>query len=225
MATKNDAGLVAQEQFEIEVLEQLNRKRFLDKIIFGGGTMLRLCYGLHRFSVDLDFWIVKKTDAQKLYRDIKNYLGQIYTVTDAQNKYYTILFEIKSKNYPRRLKIEIRKEKKDIISEKAIAYSAYSNTQVLLNTVSLNDMMISKIQAFTERKEIRDIFDIEFLYKKGVKLPDDKPALNQLLSIINKLTKKDYTVKLGSIVSADQRKYYTQENFKIIKLAIKEKLT
>jgi len=28
---------------------------------------------------------------------------------DAENKFYTMLFEIKSKNYPRSLKIEIRK--------------------------------------------------------------------------------------------------------------------
>jgi predicted nucleotidyltransferase component of viral defense system len=49
--------LIKQEQFEIEVLDRLKSGRFLDNLIFTGGTMLRLCYGLNRFSVDLDFWL------------------------------------------------------------------------------------------------------------------------------------------------------------------------
>jgi len=32
-----------QERFELEVLDRLNSGKFLTQIIFGGGTMLRLC--------------------------------------------------------------------------------------------------------------------------------------------------------------------------------------
>jgi predicted nucleotidyltransferase component of viral defense system len=52
--------LIKQEQFEIEVLDRLQSGRFLDRLIFGGGTMLRLCFGLDRYSVDLDFWLLNK---------------------------------------------------------------------------------------------------------------------------------------------------------------------
>ncbi|MCX7785559.1 MAG: nucleotidyl transferase AbiEii/AbiGii toxin family protein [candidate division WOR-3 bacterium] len=217
-------NLIKQEQFEIEVLEQLHKNRILDKLVFGGGTMLRLCYGLNRFSVDLDFWLVKDLNTNRLFQTLKTVLGKIYTLTDAQNKYYTILFELKSSKYPRRLKIEIRKEKKFVRTEKAIAYSSYANTQVLLTVVALEEMMKSKIQAFIERREIRDVFDIEFLYKRGIALPQEKEILQKILDAIEVLPPKDYTVKLGSIISADLRKYYTQENFKILKLAIKERL-
>ncbi|MCD6228087.1 MAG: nucleotidyl transferase AbiEii/AbiGii toxin family protein [Candidatus Omnitrophica bacterium] len=48
------------EIFEIEVLEKLNNARFLEPLVFGGGTMLRLCWGLPRYLVDLDFWFIKK---------------------------------------------------------------------------------------------------------------------------------------------------------------------
>ena len=48
------------EIFEMEVLEKLNSGKFLEPLVFGGGTMLRLCYELDRYSVDLDFWFVKK---------------------------------------------------------------------------------------------------------------------------------------------------------------------
>jgi predicted nucleotidyltransferase component of viral defense system len=217
-------NLIKQEQFELEVLERLNSKKFLNNLVFGGGTMLRLCYDLNRFSVDLDFWIIKKVNINKLFKDIENHLNQYYTLSDSENKFYTLLYELKSTNYPRSLKIEIRKEIKKVETEKAIAYSQYSNTQVLLKVVSLKAMMTSKINTFLARKEIRDLFDIEFLMKKGINLPENDKTLKKLLQGMNSLTKKDYTVKLGSLLDDTQRKYYNSENFKILKLAINEKL-
>lgn len=218
-------NLIKQELFELEVLEKLNGKKFLNHLVFGGGTMLRLCFGLNRFSVDLDFWIIKPIKFKKLFSNLKEYLSQFYTLTDSENKFYTLLFELKSKNYPRHLKIEIRKEIKKIEIERAIAYSKYSNTQVFLNVVALQEMMTSKIKTFLERQEIRDLFDIEFLLKKGINLPDDSKVLKNLLTGVKSLAGRDYSVKLGSLLDADQRKYYNTENFKILKLALTERLT
>ncbi|MBU4346020.1 MAG: nucleotidyl transferase AbiEii/AbiGii toxin family protein [Candidatus Omnitrophica bacterium] len=216
--------LIKQEQFELEVLDKFKSRRFLDSLVLGGGTMLRLCFGLDRFSIDLDFWIIKNLDVNKLFKDLKEYLSGNYTIKDCANKFYTLLFEIKSKGYPRSLKIEIRKETKKIKTELAIAYSKYSNRQVLLRAVSLEDMMREKINAFLSRQEIRDVFDIEFLLKKGIPLESSSEILQKLLKKINSLDKRDYTVKLGSILEEDKRKYYISENFKIVKLAIEEKI-
>jgi len=36
------------------------------------------------------------------------------------------------------------------------------------------------------------------------------------------LTRRDYTVKLGSLLDAEFRKYYVNENFKILEMAIGE---
>lgn len=216
--------LIEQEKFELEVLDKLNSKRLLDPLIFCGGTMLRLCYGLNRFSVDLDFWILKKMELKDLFSKIKSALEEDYSVKDAAIKFYTLLFEIKSKNFPRSLKIEIRKEEKKIAKEQAIAYSPYSTKQILLNAVSLSDMMAAKIDTFLNRKEIRDVFDMEFLLKKGILLEAPKEKLNQLLAALDSLTQKDYTVKLGSLLEEKERKYYIKENFKLLKGAIAQKL-
>ena len=48
------------EIFEIEVLEKMKSTKILDPLVFGGGTMLRLCHELGRYSVDLDFWFIKE---------------------------------------------------------------------------------------------------------------------------------------------------------------------
>ncbi|MCX7770711.1 MAG: nucleotidyl transferase AbiEii/AbiGii toxin family protein [Proteobacteria bacterium] len=217
-------NLIKQEHFEIEVLDGLKSGKFLDSLIFTGGTMLRLCYGLNRFSVDLDFWLYKEIDMEKYFSRLKEFLSQRYAVRDAKNKFYTMIFEIKSKDYPRTLKIEIRKKVERIKTEFSIAYSKYSNIQVLVRTLSLEEVMKSKIEAFLSRKEIRDIFDIEFLIKRGVKLNAKKDDLLQLLEGIETLSKSDYSVKLGSILDVEWRKYYIKENFKILVMKIKEVL-
>jgi predicted nucleotidyltransferase component of viral defense system len=212
--------LIQQERFELEVLDRLNSIRMLNDLVLGGGTMLRLCFGLDRYSVDLDFWIIKELDREKLFERLNDYFSKHYTVKDAANKFNTLLFELKSRDYPRSLKIEIRKELKKIKTERAIAYSPHSSTQVYVRVVSLADMMRAKIDAFLERREIRDAFDMEFLLKRGIALNAPTGVLDKLLAAIDDLTPRDYSVKLGSLLEKDARRYYTSENFKILKQAI-----
>src|SRR3989338_4770058 len=173
--------LIEQEKFELEVLDKLNSARLLDDLVFGGGTMLRLCHGLDRYSVDLDFWIVKNSSTTNLFEKIGQCLAESYSMTDQKVKHFTLLYEIKSKDYPRSLKLEIRKEAKKVVTEPAIAYSPFCNTQVILKTVSLSDMMRLKIEAFLDRKAIRDAFDIEFLLKKGIQLDATAEVLRKVL--------------------------------------------
>lgn len=213
-----------QEQFEIEVLDKLNSRRLLNSLVFGGGTMLRLCYGLDRYSVDLDFWIIRKLTLRKLFNEIEDCLRNYYEITDSAEKRNTLLFEFRTPSYPRLLKIEIRKDIKKIKPEPAIAYSKYSNLQVLVNTVSLPDMMRAKIDAFLDRREIRDVYDIEFLHKKGIVIEAGEKKLKSLLRLIDMLGKNDYNVKLGSILEPGLRKYYRDKNFTILKLHIESLL-
>ena len=47
------------EALEMLVLDQMRKIRILDHLIFGGGTMLRLCFDLPRYSTDFDFYLAK----------------------------------------------------------------------------------------------------------------------------------------------------------------------
>ncbi len=216
--------LIKQERFEIEVLDRLRSGRFLDALIFTGGTMLRLCWGLNRFSVDLDFWLAKEIDDKDYFQRLKGFLSRYYTLKDAENKFHTMIFEIRSKEYPRSLKVEIRKKVGRFKTEMAIAYSRYAETQVLVRCLSLKEVMRSKIEAFLDRREIRDLFDIEFLVKRGVEIEAAPDEIKRLMDGISSLKKSDYSVKLGSILEPDQRRYYTKENFKVLISKLKEEI-
>ena len=206
------------EIFEIEVLEKLKNARLLNSLVFGGGTMLRLCHELKRYSVDLDFWRIKDTAETTLFDKIKDVLQQNYDITDAQMKHFTILLEIRSGYFPKRLKIEIRKEIRDWDFQEKIAYSRFSTKQVVLKAHTLEQTMKNKIAALLERGEIRDGFDLEFLLRQGIPLPDLSDADKAKMIVrLDGFKENDFKVKLGSILESDIRTYYIENQFNYLR--------
>ncbi len=206
------------EIFEIEVLGKLQSDRLLESVVFGGGTMLRLCHEMKRYSVDLDFWRIKAIPETVLFKRFKNVLKQDYEITDAKIKHYTLLFEIRSRHFPKRLKIEIRKEIRDWDAQEKIAYSKFSTKQILLKAHTLPQTMVNKIAALLERGEIRDAFDIEFLLRMGVKLPKlSNEEIAKLKRRLNGFKTRDFKVKLGSVLESDLRAYYVENRFSFFK--------
>ncbi len=213
------------EQFEIEVLQFLNSKNLLNNLVFGGGTMLRLCYELNRYSIDLDFYFKKQGHEDSFFQVVKDAISSVYEITDSENKRNTQLFEFRSPQYPMRLKIEINKQKLFPVSKQSIAYSQHSNFQVFLSTIPLEKMMENKIEALLSRKETRDAFDIEFMVKSGISFSTDPGRIESTLSVIQSFSKKDLKVKLGSLLPADARVYYSENGFVVLKRHLKKLLS
>jgi Nucleotidyl transferase AbiEii toxin, Type IV TA system len=205
------------EVFEIEVLDSMNSARLLDPLVFGGGTMLRLCHELPRYSIDLDFWLVRKIAQKYFFDKTQKVLEKKYEVTDAQMNHFTLLFELRTARYPKRLKIEIRREGEKSDTQEKIAFSRLSNQQVVLKAHTLEQTMRNKIKAFLDREEIRDGFDIEFLLRKGVALDlkDEKESL-AFREKLARLKERDFKVKLGSILEGPIRQYYVQHRFSFL---------
>lgn len=205
------------EVFEIEILDKMNSAKLLEPLVFGGGSMLRLCHELNRYSVDLDFWFIKRTPHKKYFDNMQAVFAKDYEITDTQIKHYALLFELRSGQYPKRLKIEIRKELTDCDYQKTIAFSKSSTRQVLVNAHTLKQTMKNKIQAFLDRGEIRDCYDIEFLIRRGVDLPvGSAREVANLRKKIAGFKDIDFRVKLGSILEEDFRSYYNENKFSFL---------
>ncbi len=204
------------EKLEIEVLELLNSIKLLDYLYFGGGTMLRLCHNLNRFSTDLDFWLDNTTDSKIIFRKLKASLSERYSILDSANKRNTILFQFRSPTVKRSLKIEIRKNQSGFDWERKIAFSKFTNKQVLLKGLTLEQMMDNKIEAALSRKIIRDIFDIQFLLMRGIKLPKDKVKLRTILKIAESFKSRDFKVTLGSLLDQKERAFYNNSKFSFL---------
>ena len=204
------------EQLEMELLNGLNSIKVLAYLIFCGGTMLRLCHELNRYSVDLDFWLTPDNRAEEIHKDIRNYLRQNYTLRTSENTPASLLYEFAARGYARRLKIEIRKAPGTVKYEERIAFSKHSSLQVLVKAATLEEMMRAKIETFLNRAQIRDVFDIEFLVKKGVKIEASEKQLSQMRKQIKHFKLKDYKVTLGSLLAFKDRQYYKSANFKFL---------
>lgn len=212
------------EIFEIEVLEVLKNAKLLEPLVFGGETMLRLCFDLQRYSADLDFWFIKTIAADTYFKKIKQVLEQKYDLTDAQIKFFTLLLEIRSGDYPRWLKIEIRKQVGECDFQERIAFSKFTNKQVILKVHTLEQTMKNKINALIERGEIRDGFDIEFLLRKSISIPElNNEQKLKLTQRIEGFKEKDFKVKLGSILESDIRNYYIENRFAFLKEKLSER--
>jgi len=202
------------ETFEIEVLDKMKSAKVLEALVFGGGTMLRLCHELNRYSVDLDLWFIKSTSHHAYFNKLQRILEKDYEITDAQIKHYTLLLELRSPHYPKRLKIEIHREMKEWDFQEKIAFSRYSTKQVILKAHTLEQTMKNKIEAFLDRSEIRDCFDIEFLLRRGVALPDmDDRQTDDFRKKLTCFKERDFKVKLGSTLESDIRNYYIAHRF------------
>lgn len=86
-------------------------------------------------------------------------------------------------------------------------------------------MMKNKIKALLDRKEIRDVFDIEFLSIRGVNFSVDYEELKKIKEIIKGFKKRDYYVTLGSLLDDDTREYYKKNKFVYLLSIIDEGLS
>lgn len=211
------------EVFEIEVLDKLRRRRLLEPLVFGGGTMLRLCHEMGRYSIDLDFWFINPVSEDRFFSELRKALEENYEITDSRIKHYTLLFELRTPSYPRRLKIEIRRGERSFDVQEKIAFSRFSNRQVAVRAHTLEQSMKNKVEAFLDRGEIRDCFDIEFILRRGVNLPSlDAASLRKFKSRLNRFKDKDLKVTLGSILEPDMRNYYISRGFSYLKERLNE---
>ena len=216
------------EMFEIEVLDRMNTAKVLTPLVFGGGSMLRLCHELNRYSVDLDFWLIGNISEKSFFNKIRRVFDKDYEITDAQIKHFTLLYELRSGSYPRRLKIEIRRGQKECDYQEKIAFSRFTTRQVLLKAHTLEQTMKNKIQAFLDRGEVRDCFDIEFLLRRGIDLAFETDELSrEFQKKLIRLKNTDFKVKLGSILEKDIRDYYVTHRFRFLeeKLALMASIT
>jgi hypothetical protein len=90
--------------------------------------------------------------------------------------------------------------------------------QVALKAHTLSQTMENKVQAFLDRGEIRDCFDIEFLLRRGIVLPAEiGQEAGRLLEKIDDFKDRDFKVKLGSILEAEFREYFVTRRFSYLK--------
>lgn len=200
--TKDMRPVIEKELLHYDILFALDEAKLLDRLVFQGGTSLRLCRGSNRYSEDLDFAGGKDFSSKMLIEMkevIEKYIGERYglevTVKEPSSlkkdpKYAELnidKWQIAVVTSPehrylakQRIKLEVAnipaytKEPLPLGNNYDFLPDGYSST--LIYTETLDEVMADKIISLPATKNYiryRDVWDLVFLKRNGAALNID----------------------------------------------------
>lgn len=191
---------IVREEYEIVLLSRIFDSTMGSKLVFRGGTTLRLAYGSPRFSDDLDFSQLEDIEARE-FQDWCKLTAQFnpnLELVEALKKQFTLfaLFKVKDPAIPAIISIKIEISRRLEKWEKDKDYtlmrlkSEITPLTVLAQVASLE--RIEKEKRSISPLRIRDIFDLWFIDKRldkkysmdfsGFEVKEVKRELNRLLT-------------------------------------------
>ena len=164
---------ILREEAEMKFLDELAKDKLSAKLVFYGGTALRLVYNSPRFSEDIDLIRVKPIsflEFKKFIQEVieKNPRWQLKDIKNKRNTLFAlILIKDEKLKHSFSLKIEIHKPTKKVVlkTELSLIKSPLSISEPLLLVPILNELKKLKENALVSRKKARDIFDLWYISK------------------------------------------------------------
>ncbi|HLD70684.1 MAG TPA: nucleotidyl transferase AbiEii/AbiGii toxin family protein [Negativicutes bacterium] len=208
------------EYFQHIFLSELYKIPEAEKLLFKGGTALRIIYGSPRFSEDLDFSIFQTPKHQ-----IKHLVEELFVKVLAEIERMGITTEIGKKSgattggyfgvatltaldYPR-VEIEINVSSRNGKDAKGEVDSVVNDFTPSYNITHLpqEEIVDEKIfGALKNRKKPRDFYDLYFLMRKNMISPEQKKKLSKMKDDITTWAKKiDFQAELGTFLPTDQQ--------------------
>lgn len=152
---------------------------------FKGGTALMFFYNLPRFSVDLDFNLLKPEEEGKVFQKVRDIVLKYGKIEDEAQKFFGPIFVLNDGNGERKLKIEISNR----LYENHYEVKTFMGINMLVMTAA--DMFSHKLCALLDRKSLtnRDIFDCWFF------LQNQTPVNQNLVESRMKMPLAEYLQK------------------------------
>lgn len=180
---------------------------------FKGGTCAYFFYGLPRFSVDLDFDLLKADEAdQKLvFEVVKKILEQHGEIKDSRIKRYTIFFLLSYGDVDHNVKVEVNIRMHIPMIHEHFELKEYLGISMLAGKKPY--LFASKLAALTLRSEtaMRDIYDIWHFAKNNWDIDTDvlkiwtnksvKEHLADCIAIIEQVKDNKILQGLGELLS------------------------
>ena len=134
---------------------------FPDLILHGGTTIWR-CFNGNRFSEDLNFYLSEETIVENKFKLALEKEG--LTLVKYKTTDNVIFSKISDNKVEVRVEIRLLKKNDTIFAKKVIKeYEKIDGSTITINTLSANDLLLEKANAFVNRKLVRDIYDVYFL--------------------------------------------------------------
>lgn len=211
---------IVREYFQHVFLGELYKLPEAEKLLFKGGTALRIIYGSPRFSEDLDFSLFA------VARDeIKSFVEGLFIHVLAEIEHFDIKVELGEKigatsggyfgvatfrvfEYPP-VSVEINVSARNGREVRGEVDSVANNFVPVYTIIHLpqNELAEEKIfGALAKRKKPRDFYDLYFIMRKGMLSLDQKKKLARIKDgVIADAKKINFKTELGAFLPADQQ--------------------
>ncbi len=165
---------VLKEHYQMFMLDILFNAPFESRMVFKGGTALRLAYGSVRFSEDLDFSLLDEvafSDFDQAIRKIEKIIPGL-VIKDIHEKYFNlyarVVINVEYRPIPIGIRVEVNKHTRDFEHSVALIKSPFNNLEVIGRVYALESILKDKIRIIEnqERREPRDLFDAWYISQK-----------------------------------------------------------
>lgn len=170
-------------------------------MVLKGGTALLLCYGLDRFSEDLDFDAPKKFSVSSRIERVLSRFTQDFDIKT-----------VKDTETVQRLKVHYRKETVDRLLKIETSFRQSPPPEAIIvldgiQTYRVSSLIDQKLAALIGRTKARDLYDVAFLARTywADFSPQAKLTLQSLLADANALESRfRLAFEDDTILNADQ---------------------
>lgn len=211
---------IVREYFQHVFLGELYKLAEAERMLFKGGTALRIIYGSPRFSEDLDFSLFGVSSSQT-----KSFVEGLFVKVLAEMERIGIKIEIGAKSnvttggyfgvatfeileyQPVDVEINVSaRNGRDVCGEVDSVANDFVPTYTLVH-LPQSELVEEKIfSALRGRKKPRDFYDLYFIMRKEILSPDQKNRLIEVKDgIIADAKKIDFRGELGAFLPADQQ--------------------
>lgn len=152
----------------------------VDDLVFHGGTAIWRCYSGKRFSEDLDFYSITFPD--KIYEIIDQLRSRGLSTSKVKETGNVIFLTITDERAV--VKLEISHYKK--VSGTSISYELVDGSSMEILGLTREDLIEEKILAYSNRRFIRDLYDIFHLTKVPLTSSALKSRLFEFCQVLEK---------------------------------------
>jgi len=180
---------------------------------FKGGTACYLLYGLPRFSVDLDFDLLRIEHESVVFDEMKRLLAQFGTLEDATNKKSTLFYLLSYQPGLHKIKVDISKR------SLGSSYEPKQHLGIAFLVMRQADMMAHKLVALMDRKHLasRDLFDLFFFFSNrwpiNTRLVEERTGisyaqyLTRCLTFIESIPERTLLTGIGELVDGKTKQW------------------
>ncbi|MBI3292776.1 MAG: nucleotidyl transferase AbiEii/AbiGii toxin family protein [Elusimicrobia bacterium] len=202
---------IAREYCQHLFLSAFYQRHAADRVLFKGGTALRIIYGSPRFSEDLDFsgFGIRKPAIEELITDTLSIVERVGVSIDIEEAKaisggYLGIIHNRFGDYRVEIRLEISlRDRSAVKPETALIAGDFLPAYTLLH-LPQELLVEEKLKALLDRAKPRDFYDLYFILRKGLLPQRDRRILKEVL-IRLKAMKSEPLQELKLFLPRDQQ--------------------